>query len=316
VRTTRRAKVRPLGREEEVGARSKKAGAAVAAAVAALTVTCPSLADGSSDVEAPCDDAVRFRADPLGDGAILAASLGFAGLSEAIISTGEIRPQQIDANFDTGRLLPLDRAAIHQTVDTTADAFSNGGVGIALGYAVADSVLSGFRGGSQAALVDATIYSEAIAFSWGLTNLAKIGFRRPRPIAYIERERAILAGQDPATYNNTSTDSTLSFYSGHTAITATVAATATYLAFARSPHTMRPWATLAGSVVVTSFVAVERVRGGAHFPTDVIAGALAGAGIGMLVVHLHRADTETRRPIWVGAMPAEGGGGVMVGGLF
>lgn len=96
-------------------------------------------------------------------------------------------------------------------------------------------MLSGFRNGREAALVDATMYSEAIAFSWGLTNLAKIGFRRPRPIAYIERDRAILGGQAPATYNNTSTDSTLSFYSGHTAITATVSATATYLAFARSP---------------------------------------------------------------------------------
>jgi undecaprenyl-diphosphatase len=69
-------------------------------------------------------------------------------------------------------------------------------------------------------------------------------------------------------------------------------------------------------VTLTSLVAVERVRGGAHFPTDVIAGALAGAGIGMLVVHLHRQDSETRRPIWVGALPAEGGGGIMVGGRF
>jgi undecaprenyl-diphosphatase len=79
---------------------------------------------------------------------------------------------------------------------------------------------------------------------------------------------------------------------------------------------LRPWATLAGAVTLTSFVAVERVRSGAHFPTDVIAGAFAGAGIGMLVVHLHRYDSETRRPVWVGALPVEGGGGVMVGGRF
>jgi undecaprenyl-diphosphatase len=281
----------------------------------AMSISGRALADGSVDGKDPCEDGVRFAADPLGDGALLAASLGFAGLSEAIISTGEIRPQQIDAAFDTGRLLSIDRAAITQAIDTSADSFSNGGIYTALGFAVLDPVLSGFRNGREAALVDATMYSEAIAFSWGLTNLAKIGFRRPRPIAYIERGRAILGGQDPATYNNTSTDSTLSFYSGHTAITATVSATATYLAFARSPHTLRPWATLAGGFLLTSFVAVERVRSGAHFPTDVLAGAFAGAGIGMLVVHLHR-DAATKRPIWVGAMPAEGGGGVMVGGQF
>jgi len=294
----------------------RRSGVALAAATVALILTGRARAQGSVEAKDPGDDSVQFRADPLSDGALLAASLGFAGLSEAIISTGEIRPQQIDATFDTKRLLPIDRAAITQMVDTSADAFSNAGLYMSLGFAVFDSIASGFRRERSAALVDFTMYSEAIAFSWGLTNLAKIGFRRPRPIAYIERERAILGGQDPATYNNRSTDSTLSFYSGHTAITSTISATATYLAFARSPHTLRPWATLAGGVTITSLVAVERVRSGAHFPTDVIAGALAGAGIGMLVVHLHRQDSETRRPIWVGALPAEGGGGIMVGGRF
>jgi membrane-associated phospholipid phosphatase len=289
---------------------------ALAAALTAMIAPCTARADEPAAAHDPCDDAIKFKADPLGDGALLAASLGFAGLSEAIISTGEIRPQQIDATFDTKRLLGIDQAAISQIVDTSADAFSNGGLYLAFGFAALDSVLSGIRGGRDAALVDLTLYSEAIAFSWGLTNLAKIGFRRPRPIAYIERDRAILAGQDPATYNNTSTDSTLSFYSGHTSTTATIAAAATYLAFARSPHTMRPWATLAGGVLLTSFVGVERVRNGSHFPTDVIAGAFAGAGIGMLVVHMHRHDSDTRRPIWVGALPAEGGGSVMVGGFF
>jgi undecaprenyl-diphosphatase len=276
-------------------------------------------AGGSAEpvaAQEPCIEPVRFKADPLGDGAILAGTLAFAGLSEAILSTGEIRPQQIDANFDTRHLLPIDRAAITQSIDTTADAFSNGGLYIALGFAVFDPIASGFRSGREAALVDATMYAEAIAFSWGLTNLAKVGLRRPRPIAYIEREHAIEAGQDPTTYNNTSTDSVLSFYSGHTAITSTISATATYLAFARSPHTLRPWATLAGGVVITSLVAVERVRSGAHFPTDVIAGVLAGAGVGMLVVHLHRYDSPDKRPLWLGALPAQGGGGVMVGGAF
>jgi membrane-associated phospholipid phosphatase len=282
----------------------------------AIAISGPAAADGSKASGVPCVERVTFKADPLGDGAMLAASLGFAGLSQAILSTGEIRPQQIDGTFDTRRLLSIDRVAITQSVDTTADAYSNGGLYAALGFAAIDSILSGFRYGREGALVDATMYGEAIAFSWGLTNLAKIGFRRPRPMAYIERDRAIQAGQDPTTYNNTSTDSALSFYSGHAAITSTIAATATYLAFARSPGSMRAWATLAGGFMLTSFVAVERVRSAAHFPTDVIAGTFAGAGIGMLVVHLHRHDTEARRPIWLGALPAAGGGGVMVGGAF
>jgi undecaprenyl-diphosphatase len=275
----------------------------------------PAPADPKTDGEDPCADTIQFAADPVGDGALVLGAFAFAGFSEALFSTGEIRPQQIDATFDTKNLLTLDRAAVEQTVDPKADGRSSAGELLALGFAAADSVISGFRYGREAGLVDAIMYSEAVAFTWGLTNMAKVAFRRPRPIAYIEREHAIAAGQDPATYNNTSTDSALSFFSGHTALTATVSASATYLAFARSPHTARPWITLAGGVALTTFVGVERVRSGAHFPTDVIAGALVGASVGVLVVHLHRHDTS-RRPVWVGAMPLEGGGGVTVGGLF
>jgi membrane-associated phospholipid phosphatase len=305
-----------LGKRKSAVLGSRHGRVAAAAIVASVVASGQASAQRSKEEKDPCEEGVKFKADPLGDGALLAASLGFAALSEAIITTGEIRPQQIDASFDTKRLLPIDRAAITQSVDSTADSFSDGGVVTALGFAALDPILSGFRHGREAAFVDATLYAEAIAFSWGLTNLAKIGFRRPRPMAYIERERAIEAGQDPTTYNNTSTDSTLSFYSGHAALAASASATASYLAFARSPGSMRAWGTLAGGIVLTSFVAVERVRSAAHFPTDVIAGVLAGAGIGMLVVHLHRYDSETRRPVWIGALPTPGGGGVMVGGAF
>ena len=295
--------------------------------MAVLAVPCPAIAEPETPAKAdpkadpktggeePSEQRIKFGADPVGDGALLLGALGFASLSEAFLSTGELRPQQIDATFDTKNLLPLDHAAVQQTVDPKADPRSTAGVYIAFGFAAVDSVLSGFRYGREAAIVDAIMYSEAVVISWGLTNMVKVAFRRPRPIAYIEREHAIEAGQDPATYNNTSTDSALSFYSGHTAFTATISASATYLAFARSPHTARPWITLAGGVVLTTFVGVERVRSGAHFPTDVIAGALAGAGIGMLVVHLHRQEA-TRPPVWVGAMPLEGGGGLTLGGLF
>jgi undecaprenyl-diphosphatase len=51
---------------------------------------------------------------------------------------------------------------------------------------------------------------------------------------------------------------------------------------------------------VTTFTSVERVRAGKHFPTDVIAGAFAGAGIGVIVPHLHRTEDVQQRPVWVG----------------
>ena len=51
-------------------------------------------------------------------------------------------------------------------------------------------------------------------------------------------------------------------------------------------------------------MSVERVRAGAHFPTDVIAGAFAGAGIGVVVPHLHRTTDVQQRRVWVGFSPA------------
>jgi undecaprenyl-diphosphatase len=260
--------------------------------------------------------AIRFEADPIGDGALLLATIGFAGTLELVLSTGEIRPQQIDPNFNTSSLLGIDRGAISQHIDLHAGTYSTIGLAGAIVFAALDPVLTGFRDGSEAAIVDAFMYAEAASMAWGLSDIAKVAVRRPRPIAYINRQAYISAGGVPSMYDNTSTDSSLSFFSGHAAVTSSIAAAATYLAFARSPHTARPWITLVAGAALTAFVSIERVRAGAHFPTDVLAGAFGGAGVGLVVVHLHREDTVQQRPVWVGMVPAPGGGMVSLGGRF
>jgi undecaprenyl-diphosphatase len=261
---------------------------------------------------------IHFTADPIGDGAILAVALGFAAVSELILSTGEIRPQQIDPSFQDSQLLGIDRGAISQKVDPNAAALSTVGLAAAASFALLHPILSGVTRGPEAFLVDAVIYGESMSIAWGVGDLAKIAVRRPRPIAYIDRNKYIANGGDPKAYDNTETDSSLSFYSGHTTEVAAVSATATYLMFARYPHDARPWITLVAGSALTTFVAVERVRSGAHFPTDTIAGAMAGAGIGTLVAHLHRADSVRQRPVWVGFSPSlESKGGVVTfGGAF
>jgi undecaprenyl-diphosphatase len=263
----------------------------------------------------PTLDGARLQADPIADGAILGISLGFAGLSTVILSTGEIRPQQISSSFTTSSLLGIDRTAITQTVDPNAGTISNIGLYAAIGYTVIDTIASGFREGSkQAALVDGIIYAEALAITAGVTNLAKVSVRRPRPTAYI----AAAAHKNDPTYSNSDSDSSLSFFSGHAATVGAVTGVATYLAFTRSPSSIRPWLTLAGGTALTAFVSVERVRAGAHFPTDVIAGAMAGAGLGVLVAHMHREDTAKQRRVWIGYTPSGVGEGGMatLGGLF
>ena len=269
-------------------------------------------------LDAEPEGGIKFTADPIGDAAVLSVALGFSAVAELIISTGEIRAQQIDPTFQSSQLLGIDRGAISQKVDPNAGPLSTVGLATAAAFALLHPIVSGVTRGREAFLVDAIIYAESMSIAWGVGDLTKIAVRRPRPIAYIDRNTYLSQGGDPKTYDNTQTDSSLSFYSGHVTEVAAVSATATYLMFARYPRDARPWITLVAGSALTTFVAVERVRSGAHFPTDTIAGAMAGAGIGALVAHLHRADSVRQRPVWVGFAPSleSKGGVVTLGGAF
>ena len=254
----------------------------------------------------------KFVADPVTDGAIISVSLGFGALSELVVTTGEIIPQQPQAS---SRLLAIDRLALRKH-ESTAGPTSSIGALLALAYAVIDPVASGYRDGASAGLVDAVIYAEALSLTWAATNIAKLTVRRPRPRAYQEQERLYrIYGMDDAP-SISETDTALSFFSGHTALTAAVTSTATYLAFTRSPGTARPWITLLGGTALTIFVGVQRVRAGAHFPTDVIAGTMAGAGIGLLVAHLHQDEASASQSLWIGFNGERGGGTLTLGGLL
>jgi hypothetical protein len=162
-----------------------------------------------------------FDIDPIADSAMIGVSLGFYATLEAINSTGEIRPQQIAPNFDTHNLIGIDRSAVTQTPDPDARSRSTIGMGIAAAYAIIDPILSGVREQSvQTGLADFFMYAESASFTLATTSLVKMAVRRPRPIAYIEAN----AHKDDPEYSNSSTDSALSFFSGHAALTASLRA--------------------------------------------------------------------------------------------
>jgi undecaprenyl-diphosphatase len=267
-------------------------------------------ADGAAASVKPPEEA-PFKIDPIADGALIGAGAGFAGILELIISTGEIRPQR---PVDPNALLGIDSGAVSQTFDPSASGRSNAILYATLAFAVVDPVLSGIRDGGKAALVDATLYAEALSMTVALTDLAKISVRRPRPSAYVA-QAALDKEFGPNGPSISATDQSLSFFSGHAALCAATSATATYLAFARAPGTWRPWVTLVVGTLLTTAVSIERVRAGAHFPTDVIAGAIAGAGVGTIVPHLHRRSADGRSS-WVGAQSVPGGLGVGYAGTF
>jgi membrane-associated phospholipid phosphatase len=275
------------------------------AATALVIVVAPPLAR-AQEVPPRVADSQHFTIDPVLDGLLVVGGATFDALLSAILSTGEIQPQPPG---DPAKLLSIDRVAVTQKIDPNAATLSNIGLWTAYGYAVLDPLLSGVRDGRRALLVDAVLYAESIALTGAFTEATKIGVRRPRPIDYANCPN----GAGPAQYCS-NTDLQLSFFSGHASATGAITGTATYLAFARSGwRRPRPWITLGAGTLLTAFVSYERVRSGEHFPTDVIMGSLAGAGIGILVPHLHRRPHYHEQeleapPVIIGYAPLRGGG--------
>jgi undecaprenyl-diphosphatase len=273
------------------------------------TAAAPAQADPPPKPANELQGGQHFELDPVTDSILITVGFGFAGLLGLVLSTGEIKPPPPG---DPASLLPIDRIAVTQRIDPNANTLSDIGLYTAIGFAVLDPVLSGLRDGWDATLVDALLYAQSISLSLSFTDVVKIAVRRPRPVDYINCPNP--TNTNMLAPGCTSTDLGLSFFSGHAAIVSSIGATATYLAFARtSTRSPRPWLTLAVATALTSFVAVERVRSGNHFPTDVITGALSGAAIGTLIPHLHRHKNEGL-PIWVGVSPAPGGGTLTLGG--
>src|SRR5271165_3009630 len=131
----------------------------------------------------------HFKIDPVTDIVLTGGAAGAAGITDLILSTGEIRPQPLPVSpttmkVDISNLLPIDRGAVTQTIDPHASTYSDIGLYAALGFAVLDPILSGVRDGWDAGLVDAVMYAESLSLTLFVTDVTKIAVRRPRPLDY------------------------------------------------------------------------------------------------------------------------------------
>jgi undecaprenyl-diphosphatase len=240
----------------------------------------------------------------IGGGAALSTLLSL------ILSTGEIKAT---LPGPTSNLLSVDRLAVTQHIDPNAGTYSDVALWASAGFAVLDPFLSAYRDGWHATLVDAVVYAETVSITESLTDITKIAVRRPRPIDYVNCPSSTSPTSPSCTGN---TDLELSFFSGHSSTVAAIGASATYLAFQRAGRrSPRPWITLATTIAMTTFVSIERVRAGEHFPTDVLAGSVAGAMVGAFVPHFHK-HVQEAPPVWIGFAPLPNGASLTVGGAF
>jgi len=124
---------------------------------------------------------------------------------------------------------------------------------------------------------DAVVILQAISLGTLVVELTKLAVRRTRPYVY----------GLPTANLPSEADASLSFFSGHTTIAfASAVAGAEVFRRRHRGDSAVPivWAT---GVALASTVAVTRVLAGKHFPSDVLAGAIVGTALGLLLPALH-----------------------------
>lgn len=136
---------------------------------------------------------------------------------------------------------------------------------------------------------EAVLLAATIAGGWIVNTLVKLAVGRPRPLIVPHLTDA--GGQ--------------SFPSGHS-FNAAVVYIAIALAFAAmSPKRSVRWTLVSVAIVLSMGVAVSRVWLGVHFPSDVMAGWLGGAGWAFLAVAMLQRPAKAVAQSLDGAAPAD-----------
>ena len=224
----------------------------------------------------------------------------------SLVMKGSDRPSSCDP-CDPGTLNPLDRLVIGHH-DPVARTVSDWYFALPAAFAVANVLDVGItRWRSWAA--DLVVVAESVTISGALDEVVRRAVRRPRPFLYT-------AGLYPD--ERPLAEATFSFYSGHTAAMFTLMSSLAYTYHLRHPNSRGRWGVWAAALGLASVQGALRVIGAAHFPTDVMVGALVGTSIGVLVPELHRRRftvpgvVEARLTV----APASGGAMIGLGGVF
>lgn len=183
----------------------------------------------------------------------------------------ELAPPHCAPRCSREELPPFDRASAGR-YDRSAGTVSDVAILVTLSGAALGAGLDG-------GLVDVLVAVQAVLVSSAITVPLTMAVRRPRPFVY---------GEKASIDERTSGGAALSFPSGHVANAFAAALAAFHGVHARHPDSSVPWWVLGVGLALSTTVAVGRVLGGEHFPSDVVAGAAIGASVGWLVPELHR----------------------------
>jgi len=200
------------------------------------------------------------------DVAVIAGGAAIAGAGALVTP-----PVASCAPCNSADLPGIDRGTIDWNSATARGASNVLVIGVAGGAALAS--IAGVA--PARARGDAVVLATAVSWTAAATQWLKLVVHRERPALY--RSGAVAAAADPGNRQ--------SFPSGHTSFAfAAATAYATLAARQRLPHARRNSVLLYAGA---TGVGVLRIAGGKHFPTDVLAGAALGAGVGWITAKLH-----------------------------
>lgn len=125
---------------------------------------------------------------------------------------------------------------------------------------------------------DALLVTESAFLAGFMTQTVKTAASRPFPFMHgddIQPERI----EDGANY--------ASLWSGHTTVPMAAATTAAWVFHRRHPHSPWRWVLWVAGPTLAVAAGLLQMAAGNHYPTDVVAGAAAGATVGLLNPWLH-----------------------------
>ncbi|MFK7920855.1 MAG: phosphatase PAP2 family protein [Bacteroidia bacterium] len=115
------------------------------------------------------------------------------------------------------------------------------------------------------------------------TTWTKYSVRRVRPFAYLP------SGNDASLFmKQREPDARYSFFSGHTSGAAVASFYAASIYQVYFPESRSRYIVWGAAILLPAIVGYYRVRAGKHYPSDVMAGYLVGASIGILNPWFHR----------------------------
>lgn len=248
----------------------------------------------------------------------LPVTLG-AGLAAAVseLAKSELPgPQCGGGGCDPQRINPLDRLSIgshSQGARTASDVLLGINLGLPFLLDFFDVLGNRPRDGWRGYGTDVLVLAEVFAVNASLNALFKYAVRRTRPLVYDPDPDAFTAEEraDP--------DAALSFYSGHSSFSFSMATAYSYLFMRRHPGSKLVIPVWVVSESLAATTAALRVVAGKHFVTDVLTGAAVGAAIGVLIPYLHAralpdriAALSGRQRFGVSPQIFLGGGGLLL----